>query len=209
MPNAITLSNAHTGENVFCVKWIDETQIVSGGADNQARVWDIRGVSTQLQSGGLVHSGNVCIGGESGEPAQEFRGHLGGVRGVAVSPPVGNSDTRFLTTSCDDGSARVWRLNDLQLKKAALDKYKQARGGNAGGGLGGSEKVQKLQNEYLSAEQDGYTAALVGCTGHKLCASSCSLILDPMSSRPGRFRLLTSGWDQAVSLYDIDLVESV
>ena len=100
---SVCLRDARTGailkrllghkEQVIAVAFVDGTHAVSAGADNRVRLWDLK-------------TGNV---------QREFKGHDGGVYGLAVS-----RDGKRLLTGADDKIIRLWDLaNGDELRRYA------------------------------------------------------------------------------------------
>jgi WD40 repeat protein len=98
LPPATTWS-AHKGGAYFAEFTKDGRLVISGGADNMARLWD-------AVSGKLVF---------------ELRGHTNGVTGADIAP----DGTRICTVSTYDHTARVWDLGSgkglFEIKQDRLD----------------------------------------------------------------------------------------
>lgn len=89
---------AHGGDAVHTAIFPEAHMVLSGGADNKLKRWDLR-------AGG----GPVC--------ELEYLGHTAPIRSLTLSP-----DKRFLVTGCEDGSARVWHRDPHGEFKAARDR---------------------------------------------------------------------------------------
>jgi WD40 repeat protein len=91
--------NAHKGGAYFAEFTKDGRSVISGGADNMARLWDPVG----------------------GKLLFELRGHTNGVTGADIAP----DGTRICTISTYDHTARVWDLGSgtclFEIKQDRLD----------------------------------------------------------------------------------------
>jgi len=81
----LSIPSPHDGFAVYGVEFPDARNLISCGADQKAKRWDLRMSPWRPSNYG------------------EFLGHSTGIRAITLSP-----DRRFLVTGCEDGSCRVW-----------------------------------------------------------------------------------------------------
>ena len=65
-------------------------------------------------------------------------------------------------------------------------------------------QLKEMKREVATILRDGYSPALMSLNGHSLAVTRCAWMNDPLSSRPDRYRVLTSSWDQKLCVFDID-----
>jgi len=82
---SLSIDAPHDGYAVYAVEFPDARGLVSCGADQKAKRWDLRMSPWRPETYG------------------EFLGHSTGIRSLALS-----ADKRFLVTGCEDGSCRIW-----------------------------------------------------------------------------------------------------
>mmetsp|Transcript_14946 Transcript_14946/g.37236 ORF Transcript_14946/g.37236 Transcript_14946/m.37236 type:complete len:586 (-) Transcript_14946:241-1998(-) len=193
MKTCVELLFAHERQPVLGLNWLDSATLLTCGGDNKAKKWDLRMPEM------------------NGQVSEAFLGHIAPVRGVSASP-----DGKWVSTACEDGSARIFRLNDLNIRRqklrTVLEKRKRLEGESdpdvrARMRHKYTETAKSMTLEVHRIKQDGFSDGVVSLIGHSLAVSQVSWIKDPHSARPDRYRLLTASWDQTCNIHDVDLAE--
>ncbi|CAD7966580.1 unnamed protein product [Amoebophrya sp. A120] len=195
LQTGIELLHAHDRQPVLGLYWLeDDRTLLTCGGDNKAKKWDLRMSDYQ---------GNV---------AESFLGHIAPVRSVSASP-----DKKYVSTACEDGSVRIFRVNDLQIRKeklrTVLEKRKRLESESdvdvrTRMRAKYTETAKAMSLEVHRIKQDGFSDGMLSLIGHSLGATNVAWMKDPLSSRPDRYRVLTSSWDQTCNIHDLDLAES-
>jgi len=179
----LCLDKAHGGYPVHAVECTGPTEVISGGADNTLKRWDLRMLGPR----------------QAPHCAWEYLGHTAAIRSLCVS-----NDTSLIVSGCEDGSCRVWQKDPLtqrQGKLAGLKKeLEQAAAPDA------RRKREEISSEKASVDSlknDGYSEAVRGLFGHVAQVSCCAWQEDGRGSAS----ILSSSWDQTVQLFQVSLKE--
>ena len=131
---SLAILSGHTGEVWGVGLRGDGRMVVSGGTDGTVRLWEVQGnrptATLHGRSDGIwglafSSDGQVVASGSldgtvrlwdlGGRPVAAFRGHTGGVYGVALS--VGG----LLAAGCHDGTVRLWETASGRLQAVLRD----------------------------------------------------------------------------------------
>jgi len=143
----------HLNYAVFDVAFHGPNSLLTCGADNALRRWDLR-YDTWTSTEHM-----------------KFLGHTAPIRKLVVSP-----NGKFITTCCENGSARVFMLDELAWRK------KQERS---------KINVEKLN----SVRRDGFSSAVFSLNGHNGIVSNCAWKSDST--------IYTCSWDQTVQRFEL------
>ena len=94
MRPSFQIVSPHDGMGVFGCEFMDPHTLLTCGADNKGKKFDIR------------------MGSWESEFSEFFLGHIAGIRDITCSP-----DRKYVLTCCEDGSSRVFRADDLKVRK--------------------------------------------------------------------------------------------
>lgn len=179
---SMDIYQAHEGHAAYAAAFLSNKSLLTCGADNTLKRWDLR------------------MGPWEAKCALAHLGHSSPLRTLAVT-----QDKQIFVTGCDDGSCRVWRLDEMSNLKAqradVLNRLRQAR-------TTGSPDLKKLQEAdaqlFKTQEQlqrDGFGPAALTLNGHTGIVSGLSLLEEAKSS----LKVLTSSWDQTVALFEVNI----
>eukprot|EP00397_Hematodinium_sp_SG-2012_P051316 GEMP01060060.1.p1 GENE.GEMP01060060.1~~GEMP01060060.1.p1 ORF type:complete len:430 (+),score=81.98 GEMP01060060.1:105-1394(+) len=143
----------HDGHPVFDIDLHQDT-LFSCGGDNSLKKFDLRF--------------NLWDHKETAK----YLGHIMPIRALAVSP-----DRRLVTTCCEDGSARVFCVDELQYRRM-----------NAKGSPDGKRELE----HFL---RDGYSSALLTLIGHTGFVTGAVWTSNST--------LMTCSWDQSLQKFDL------
>jgi len=204
----LRINQAHGGFQVNGVAFADTYSLLSCGNDFLIKLFDIRVLQRNKEVGS----------GKQESIKMTYEGHTSGVRSVAVT-----GDGASFASVCADGSARLWRLDEVGLKQKRMEEMDQkllevnseyarlssARDAGLEVDIQELTRVKKQFDEvtvlYRSCQKDfenlnerGSSEAHTLLVGHTDAVSGCSWQPTP----EGGALLLTSSWDQTVRLWE-------
>lgn len=199
LQTSLSIPAAHDGHAVYAVEFVGRHTVLSGGADNKLKRWDLRSTG---------HWAPRCCA--------EYLGHTAPVRCLAVS-----GDGRLAVSGCEDGSSRVWRTDargearaaikdarhrlhaaESQAEDESLSAEARRDHGSRRAELRATLADQRSREEQLA--RDGHASAVRALTGH-VSLVSCVAWKDEADG--SSVSVLSSSWDQTVQLFELSAAD--
>lgn len=189
-----TIKCAHDGYAVHALDLLGSDCLLSVGADNKLKRWDVR------------------ID-EKAEVASEYLGHTAALRSLATSP-----DAEHIVTCCEDGSARVFRrdqIGKIKSKAEALTKRMASLYEVANSNAKPEDVRKQAQSEWKSCQEEkkGFQTEIARMSRESYGEAAWLLnyhrgVVSAATWRdgaPGTARIATASWDQCAALFEVAL----